>query len=206
MEIIGIPQTECPRKIPLDIRPMNSYLTNELINPYGPSCPCRTKTPSSEWIEYKIFCSINCITHYPVTFTCTPISNKSIQRIYNTFEKSPPPPLLSLSLPLPFPLPVLAQLSFLFIRKKKFCLVLSLLAMNWNVIRPLPYSSSLLLLSLPSHYSPLLSFPSILVTLIWGEYVYAIRRTFYVKVATNAMRHHGIKALNQLAIKWDCMK
>ena len=38
---------------------------------------------------------------------------------------------LSLSLSLPLPLPVLAQFYFLFIRKKKeFCLVLSLLAMN----------------------------------------------------------------------------
>ena len=44
--------------------------------------------------------------------------DKSIQRLYNTFEKSPPPSFLSLSLSLP--LPVLAQLYFLFIRKNFF--------------------------------------------------------------------------------------
>ena len=39
---------------------------------------------------------------------------------------------------------------------------------------------------------------------LWREFVYAIRRTFYV--ATNATRRHGVKSLNQLAIKRDYMK
>ena len=63
-------------------------------------------------------------------------------------------------------------ISFSLEKKKEFCLVLSLLSMNQNLMRPLPYSSSLLLLSLPSHYSPLLSSRSIREhssTLIWQE-------------------------------------
>ena len=91
------------------------------------------------------------------------MTNKSTQRVYNTIEEGyiPSPVYLSLSLPLP----VLAQLSFLFIRKRRFCLVLSHLAVNWNLLLHLPYSYSLPLLSFHSKFTSLLSFCSLCATL-----------------------------------------
>ena len=78
-------------------------------------------------------------------------------------------PLLPLSLSLPLPLPVLAQFYFLSIRKKKGILPGPIAACFENLMRPLSYSSSLLLLSIPSDYPPFLSSRSIHVTLIWRE-------------------------------------
>ena len=57
-----------------------------------------------------------------------------------------------------FPPPLLlAQLSFLFIRNKEFCLVFLHLVVNWNLLLPLPSSSPL-----SSHSLPIAHLPSVL--------------------------------------------
>ena len=91
-----------------------------------------------------------------------PMTTKALRDFKIPQKKLYAPPPLSLSLSLLLPLyyillPVLAQLSFLFIRDKEFCLVLSHLAVNWNLMLLLPqaYSSSLPFLLLPSHFAPL---------------------------------------------------
>ena len=58
------------------------------------------------------------------------VKNKSIQRIYNTFEKSPTPFSLSISSSSSSSPCSCSFTSFSLGKKKEFCLVLSLLAMN----------------------------------------------------------------------------
>ena len=113
------------------------------------------------------------------------INNKSTQRVYNTFEKDQtlaPPPLPS---PLsPILLFLLAQLSFLFIRKWERilpCLVASCIGVYSLSVDPLS--------SLPSHFSLSFSFPSVsyVLSACGGNFFSerTIRRAFHVKIATN---------------------
>ena len=92
--------------------------------------------------------------------------NKSIQRIYNTFEKSQPPSSLSLYLFLFLFLPNFYSFSL-----EKKGILPGLIAACYELESNAPSSLRFLtlLLSIPSDYSPFLSSRSIRITLIWLE-------------------------------------
>ena len=103
-------------------------------------------------------------------------TNKSTQRVYNTFEKGQT---------LPSPL-FLAQLSFLLNRKKERilpCLVPSCIGVYSLPVHPrslLPFFTSLLL-----------SVRFLCVFSIWREFLtVSVRRVFHVNVAINVTRRH----------------